>query len=385
MAILASCSGKAEQTGTDRIPTPPDLTQSPMSEISGRRQEDVGAGLEVSWLISTADHLRIAAALAPYLDDLPPTDPERLRVWGANGLRLIRVPLSDWTKLSVELRFSGATQRQWLGQAAQWTEIVRGPERPRGQIIALDAERLSLDPGRLRLLARCWLSPIVPAQSDSADLADVAAMLNIEIVPQHKEAASRSRESLLGSRGFDPQAAEREEGLLFSRMMLRLSARSAPATPEAGRAGAFAYILIPERPGVDWREITKPRSENDSGTNEQESAETIAPAIGQVVRNGAATPRREGISSSHADSPVGGGPGAGWSGGGGPGAGPVGVLVPTLGEALFGLDRGTFTAEGEERPTPEPAARAIVVLIPRVPSTYQLFAPEWVGQARPAP
>lgn len=342
-----------------------DLSEAPVLSAPGRGGLGIEAGLEVGLVASTADRREIAVALAPYLDDLSTVDAELRGLWDANGLRVARVPLSAWPEVSGRLKLSGATQRQWMSPASGWVEIVRGPERPRGQTIALDAERLELPPGRLRMLARCWSTPAAPGGGDGAapNPTAVNAQLVVELLPQHAESESTAKSLRLSEprgRGQDPLDA----GLAFSRLLLRFTVRgSDPAAEQAGHV----ILLIPERPGVDWRAFAEGESDSVGESMGGATADSgaVVPRVGEVVR-GTSKPLASGSRLS-------GSPGGdAWTAGDfGDGAGPIAPTVPTLGESLFGIERGPVSADGEQR---EPTgARALVVLVPRVPAAFRLL------------
>lgn len=342
-----------------------DLSEAPVLSAPGRGGLGIEAGLEVGLVASTADRRGIGVALAPYLDDPTTVDAELRGLWNANGLRVARVPLSDWPAVSGRLKLSGATQRQWMSPASGWVEVVRGPERPRGQTIALDAERLELPPGRLRMLARCWCAPVAPVTGDGAatNPTAVSAQLVVELLPQHAESESTSNSLRLSEprgRGQDPLDA----GLAFSRLLFRFSVRgSDPAAEQV----EHVMLLIPERPGVDWRALAESESDSSGEATEGATADfgTVAPRVGEVVRGTSK-------SSASGTGPSGSPGGAAWMAGAfGDGAGPIAPTVPTLGESLFGIERGPVSADGEQR---EPTgARALVVLVPRVPAAFRLL------------
>jgi hypothetical protein len=300
-------------------------------------------------LASGADQAVFAAAITPYLYEAVPASRASLEMWAANGLRVVRVPLSDWGRVSEALQISGAAQRQWLTPTGGWTEIVRGPERPRGQVVALDAERVEVGPGRLRMLSRCWISPVPGARGTHAEFA-------VELVPQlHEQGGLGARmESLTrGPRAQDPI----EQGLLFDRMRMTLRVRD-----DAG--GPFAYLVVSERPGLDWREAVGDRPESDAPPESDEEGPRSAPAVGEVVRGN--TGRGEAADSSGLPSTPGmAGP---------TGAGPQAPLLPTLGEAMFAAPRPETTpARDDEQSGSSRSTRAVLVLIPRVPSGYRML------------
>lgn len=324
---LARQEAQAERQRREALAGAPDLTQPPVIAAD--------AGLEATWLISSAEPGRLATALTPYLDADIPAPTGAVDLWEANGLRLVRVPLQDWVRLAGDLSVAGAAQRQWLAQGAVWTEIAAGPERPGGQVIALDAERLELAPGRLRLLGRCWLAPI----PGSANGEPAAAELIVELLPQLREPV---REGLAGF-GAPKVESAIDQGLTFDRLGLRMRVR---AEPEEGRS---AYVLIAERPGIDWMNPPVP-------AREREAHPERAAGLGEVVRHPAGAGGTGSWMASSAD-----------RGDAGPSAPPL----PTLGEAMLA---STGLAAGLDEDAPPPARlRPVLVLIPHVPETFQLL------------
>jgi hypothetical protein len=208
-------------------------------------------------------------------------------------------------------------------------------------------------------------------------------LLVIELVPQHREAVDRPRglfvPASLGG-GSTSEAVRPDEGLTFSRLMVRMSAQGSPSpvvprdrassakktSPLPPSPEGYAYLLIPERPGVDWHDLVGPRAESDDKAPHDSSppplAHDTAPGPGQVVRAGAHAAASTSASGASAQSHS-------------SDAGPAAPAIPTLGEALFGRERGPVSADGEESSAPEAAARPLVVLIPRVPPEYRLLAP----------
>src|SRR5690606_21226998 len=132
----------------------------------------------------------------------------------ANGLRLVSVPLERLGDVQEALGSPGAIQRQWIGEHPQWMELVRGPQSPR-QMVRLDSGLMTLEPGRLRLLGRCWVSPTLPRSG-----ADTLAEGRVDLALQHQgPARPRSLRELVDT----PQRALIEqEGVVFSRFVLEM-------------------------------------------------------------------------------------------------------------------------------------------------------------------
>ncbi len=165
---------------------------------------------------------------------------------------MISLPIEDASALVSKLQTGGGSQRQWLGQAYSWTEAARGNEFGSGRIVALDAERIRLPAGTLRLLVRSWVEPIPPeprvgmVSGESGSESDLpGAILRVEMLPQHRELrADTSRENPLAIR--EPKIDAEGQGLLFSRLYARMSV-------PAGRA----VLILAERPGANWRRIAQ--------------------------------------------------------------------------------------------------------------------------------
>jgi hypothetical protein len=192
------------------------------------------AGLEMHWWIVAGDSGPIAAALRPYLDrPIPVPDTLRDR-WRASGLRLVSVPLGDLDAISRNLSLVGPVERQWLGQRPAWTDAVRGPYLPRGCLISVDSGDVMLQPGRLRLLARCWAMPM-PAGDDG-----VPAGLRLELAPQHAEFVTPETRIEVDT-GLRPRLRTEDEGMIFTRLVLEMIA-----------VEGEALLIVPEPPHVDW-------------------------------------------------------------------------------------------------------------------------------------
>lgn len=344
LMTVGAC-GRKDRAAAPRDPAPVFAASHTAPDLSTPPVSNADAGAEATLLLATAQPDEMARTLLPYLDLLPHAAPDALVTAEANGLRLVRLPLADWPKVAEGLRLTGAAQRLWLADLGEWTELMRGPDRAssRGQVIALDAERLELGPGRLRLLGRCWLTPVPASAAPTADasVGGAAAELRLELLPQLQDlntTAKQRDEYILEARVKRPI----DQGMTFPRLLVQLRSRR-----EAEHA--WMYLVIAERPGVDWRDLASPRGESES--DDTEGSRPI-PAIGQLVRSG----DRE----SNTDN----------GGSGADAAGPSAAALPTLGEALFGAIP-TAQADHGSRSTP----RVVLAIVPRSPSEYRLIAP----------
>ncbi len=210
----------------------PKVATEPVSAQLGVRGAE--AGLEMHWWIVSGDGGSVGAALHRYVDRPIPV-PEAMRErWRLSGLRLVSVPLAELESVSRELPLAGPVERQWLGQRPAWTDAVRGPHLPHGILLSLDSGDVMLEPGRLRLLARCWAMPL-PAGEES-----VAAGLRLELAPQHA-LMERPESRIEVDSGLRPRARTEDEGMIFHRLVLEMIA-----------VDGEALLIVPEAPGVDW-------------------------------------------------------------------------------------------------------------------------------------
>lgn len=201
----------------------------------GERAQVVEPGLEVINWVTTADDLKVAATLGSCDEVVPGLASSSRELWLNNGLRLFSVPIDRLKSIESELAGSGSVQRQWLGQALNWTPLVSGPKFAREVTLATDQDALRLPPGAMRLLTRCWIEPAPSASPPSPD-DTVAAQLRMELSPQFQEQRQGDHD-LLARASISPL----NDGLVFSRLTITLAAPP-----------GFALILVGENPDVDW-------------------------------------------------------------------------------------------------------------------------------------
>jgi hypothetical protein len=363
---LAGCSG--DQNAADQ-PSPIARTADVPADAPGLEL------LTISSRLPERDLARLLADLPPVMS---PVSSEVEALWRAHGLRLIGVDRQRLPGLVDALGGGSVAANQWLGQTPTWAEIARGPSRPDGQTVALDVERIRLPGGTLRLLARTWVEPVPPA----AEGDQPGAVVRLDIVPQHREdETSRAKADPLGIHGR--AIAPQDQGQVFSRLLAKMSL-----------IGDRAYLIVSERPGVEFAELARQEPEPELGERRPAHA---APKVGQVVRGSgrgpgeevaAAAEQRAADGSRARPAPTNRVESAGGEWGvvkaqrspdPGPAAeapttdtprrseprpaiaGPVGPRVPTLGEAMLG------GADAGPR-----AGRVIVVLVPRVPGEFAL-------------
>ncbi len=377
------------------------------------------AGLEVTTFISGVSQHDLATTLMPYADQPLPISHELEDLWSAHGLRMVSLPIEDANALVSKLQTGGGSQRQWLGQAYAWTEAAHGNEFGSGRIVALDAERIRLSAGMLRLLVRSWVEPVPPeprvgiVSGEGGTPGDVpGAILRVEMVPQHRESRpDTSRDNPLAIR--EPKIDAETQGLLFSRLYARMSV-------PAGRA----VLILAERPGANWRRIAqqpdpsvqplatpeesraaaapptdnpwpkrasggaspspstdewskvRPKSEPTSAAESPAPAPAKpskptpppasgAPRLGEVIRGPLAPADPARASAPQQDFELDAGPGE---------TGPSQSRVATLGEAMLNQTPPVEESRGKVRSVAA-TQRTVILLIPRVPREFHLLGP----------
>jgi hypothetical protein len=112
--------------------------------------------------------------------------------WARSGLRVYAVPRAEVESVEGQLRLVGAVQRQWLGEMPAWTEIAEGPWEEGGLAVEVAGDRVRLEPGRVRLLARAWTAPIAGPEG-------ARASLRVELVPQHEPSQTEQQRMLMAA------------------------------------------------------------------------------------------------------------------------------------------------------------------------------------------
>jgi hypothetical protein len=271
LAAVAACRGQAAGGAAGRAAgSPPRVTASPV--VRG-----AGDGLEMWWWVVRDAQGLAGRTLAPYADrSVPIADPDRERL-KAGGLRLVTVPVSDLDALQARLPVIGSIQRQWLGELPEWTEVVGGASRAERSPVDLGDGLLHLEPGRLRLLVRCWITPVPdhPAPPDGGGPRAFdwpAAALRLEMVPQHVPASGLPQRADLAA-AIRPAPAAEEQGLVLARLAASLLIRRGEA-----------ILLVPESPQADWKAPPPERPEGPPHAGD-ETAPVFSPhpTVGEAM------------------------------------------------------------------------------------------------------
>lgn len=306
-AGLVGCGRGAHVSATE----PPLPAQAPIDPIINTAAFGEQNGLEIRWWAMRDDPELIRRALAPYLHQPAPTDPETVERLRQAGLRLVAVPMADLLGLRARMPIVGRIERRWIGQAPRWIECVPGPRFSPGKTVRIGQERLTLRPGALRLLTRAWTEP----QHDGATL-------RIDLAMQHVEA-----------RHLDPHVPLMElparHGVLSDGMVFAIS------IAELESRGVHFYLLVPEPPEIEW-----------GGRESDDDADATGPEI-----HGPPTPEPEDWTlEPEVDEAL--------------MQGPPAPDIPTLGEAMLIQPE----QHGGAR-----RMRAIIVLIPRLAGETRLL------------
>ncbi len=255
-------------------------------------------GLEVIWWV-VDDALQPAKqplpeVLGDYADhDLPGAAAAR-ELWRANGLRVLAIPLPELELVRARLSTSGPVHEQWLGILPDWTPIISGPILPEPFSVRLDSGRLDLPPGRLRLLARAWPTPVEPAPGEPLpDDGRMPALLELEVLPQHAQETPRDP---LGRAMGARAPGVLDEGQPFSRLTLSLLSR-----------GKDAILIVPSAPADDWPDVAPARPQAPPsagawvGPGAPAPADAVGPTpappptLGQLMLSDPAHPLRRGV------------------------------------------------------------------------------------------
>lgn len=264
-------------------------------------------GLEVVTLVLRDTQADLLEALAPYLDLPLPIAPDVAQRLQSHGLRMVRMPLADLSGLESRLHPIGVRQREWIGWALDWREAFRGRSLTPADRLTIDREQVSLGQGSLRLLARCWTTPIIMPGEHGPETRNV---VRIEALAQHAGSTPvrRPADPDAGLDALLPPSAVfdiRRDGQIFPALSF-----------EAALLPGQAYLLLALPPSAVTRTGAPASPLEVAGLQPAEAAGVTALALG-----------------------------------------PNAALPPTIGEAML------------IAPAPESGGevRALIALIPRAP------------------
>lgn len=246
LCALCACGPTAGSSATALKPsaTDPQIDLSPV--VRG-----ADAGLEARlWAIQVRPGL-LAAVLGEFG---PPTGADETQVarWQQNGMRVVEVPLERLDWVHAQLPTIGTRNREWLGMLPEWVQVLNGAPLPTERPIRLDSGKVSLGPGRLRMMARCWAMPIPRPAPDTDPHAGVGTVLRVELMPElrmprraHDESLGMLFEDVVSS--GEPGA----RGIAFDRLLLGWQA-----------TGTHALVIVAENADADWSDPAPRRPES---------------------------------------------------------------------------------------------------------------------------
>ncbi len=309
-------------------------------------------GLEVRWWITEASGQVLLDALGSSLTNPVPLDDRSREILAANGFRVVSVPIEAVDRLPSQLRPVGSVQQQRLAQTGVWTDVARGATWERTKLLTMHDGPLELSRGRMRMLARGWVTPspvgALDKTGDGASGGAVGSTVSFELVPQHQDRLGDETRNISDLALEEPDPTPQAQGVMFWRLALRGQLRPGEA-----------LVILAEDPFERWSEGEEDPPAEPAPGSEEEASEP-AP-IGRVIRGH--DQHSEPIVDTKKKAPGAATPGTG------PAIGPPSLDAPTVGEALL-LARPA-AREGER--TRRPATRAIIALVPRTPENFRLL------------
>lgn len=228
-------------------------------------------GLEARWWVVDDQGQALASVLAEYDNRPAPISELRAERLRQSGLRVLAVSMEEAEAIRGGLPTIGADVRQWFGELPAWTPVLSGPAANRRSAVQLNDGVRTIEPGRLRLLARCYRLP------------GSSGAMRLELAPQlelaSKLAWSLSRSlSVASGKVEGPGAA----GPMFE--SLGVSWKIEPGT---------VYLIVPEAPDVSWSSlIAADRPESDRPEPETSKigvgpTPPTAPSLGEAMMGSA--------------------------------------------------------------------------------------------------
>lgn len=307
-------------------------------------------GLEVRWWTTEASGDALLSALGAELANPVPLDDRTREILAANGIRVVRIAVEAADHLPSQLRPLGSVQQQRLAQTGVWTDVARGPTWERSRLLTMHDGPLELPAGRLRLLARGWVTPMPAVEGDAHAAGAIEPTVSFELVPQHQDRIDAAEREVSDLTLEEPDATVLGQGVMFWRLALRGQLRHGEA-----------LVVLAEDPFQRWSEGEESAPPASSAEDDAAPSETIP--IGRVKRGHEErtilAPAREAGAERRESSNV------------GPVAGPPSLAASTIGEALL-TSRPASVGRGAGA-SGKPGARSIVVLVPRTPENFRLL------------
>jgi len=179
-------------------------------------------GLEVRQWVLNANAEQVASTLMRYREGEALSQRDASS-FAHNGLRLVRVPLEELESLLSEIGASTRNVATWYGQATEWRDVLTSPVDETSRSLVVDGRVRRFSDGHYNLMLRSWTL-----------MMEDAPRVQLDLIAQHLR---KTNERL-------PLLAERRSEATW------LHSVRAELLLEHG----YAYVMVFESPGVEWRE-----------------------------------------------------------------------------------------------------------------------------------
>jgi hypothetical protein len=234
--LPGGCASDKSKTAPDgdvaAIDSPDARPRMPSADVLRERLTGTNNGLELRrWTVIDAPD-RVMNVLTAHADGAA-ADQDVVDRLKRNGLRFVRVPVSEVDALVAELGGATIDRNEWHGQVYDWRPLMEQPIDQRGIAVAIDGRVRRFDRGEFRVLIRAW----------TVQMED-GPYLHLEVLPQHRIARAGDLRRLLGEEPSDA-------GESFATLALDLQLEA-----------TFAYVLVSESPQIDWPTLDRPAEVN---------------------------------------------------------------------------------------------------------------------------
>lgn len=264
--IIGGCAGAPSPTAPHQPVSQTDPAASADPRAIAPAVVGGDEGIEVRWWVASDESGAVGSVLGSAADAMLPEDEALRRRWELSGMRLCRIPIQRWPEAESRLTTRSNRTTQWLGWAPEWETIFRGRRLTGQSPVWIEGDRVDLERGQVRILARGW--PVPGRAPDEPPL--VRLEIAFQVVP-----FSASDKSNAGGRGdpFRPPELRGEEtrGVVLRRL-----------TMEADVQPDHAYVLTAEAPGVVWQG-PESRSADTEARAERDTAAIGPPAAPPVT------------------------------------------------------------------------------------------------------
>ncbi|MFG0293863.1 MAG: hypothetical protein ACF8MJ_12030 [Phycisphaerales bacterium JB050] len=355
---VCGCASGNDSGGSAESDDDPVLRMVPDRVFDGERPFIRGnpVGVELHWWLTQDSDGVVARALAPYdqdLEFLPEELRERLRL---SGVRIVAVPLSEIVVVHQVAAPASAWSRRWLGQSADWLQIMRSRRVAEGTRGVVYGSEQRLPEGVLRLLGRAW---IVPERVEGEEGTSIGALMRLELVAQVQQRDPRvDHENHFEIPNLNLVTPALEgQGPLLEELMVGLTVPP-----------GYAIVMTTASPEADWSSVEGVTRENLLDELQRRETEEAGESVVEGVGEGGAP--RFGPSAAPGDVPMDAeneetqvfetldAPMPSLANSYGPRAAPL----PTVGQLML-----------ESRDRLSRPLRGVVILIPRLPDEFRLL------------